>query len=65
MLPKGEFEFAEDIEQLDSWGLASLFLVLFLSTCTTYVLLRTRFRFLPESILVIVIGIIFFFLNYL
>ena len=45
-----------DVEQRDSWGLFLLLVVLFLSISLTYVLLRTRFRFLPESIVVIVIG---------
>jgi len=47
-----------DAEANDSWGLFVLFFALFLSILVTFLLLRTRFRFLPESIAVIGIGLI-------
>jgi len=50
-------------EQQDSWGLFLMLMALFLSISVTYVLLRSRFRFLPESVVVIIIGKPQFFLS--
>jgi len=47
---------AQEAQEEDSWGVAFILLTLFLSICVMYLLHRTKFRYLPESVGVIIIG---------